>query len=57
MNETLALYDHLDALSRTRALSQDESLTLERLQRQLMHGPKVYGLRKELARRGLLRRA
>lgn len=49
---TLALFDKLDAISRERALTDFESYTLERVQNLLMHS-RTYGLRKELASRGI----
>ena len=51
---TLRRYDMLDQLSRTRALSNEESEDLERCQERLIHGPYFPGMDRALARRGLL---
>jgi hypothetical protein len=47
-------FDRLDALSRIQALTEEESIQLERAQNALLTG-RAYGLNKELARRGLKR--
>lgn len=51
---TLARYDMLDDLSRTRALTDDESLDLERCMERLIYGPPFPGSDIALARRDLL---
>lgn len=50
----LMQFDRLDALSRDRALTHEESLTLEMVQDRLLQS-RAYGLRKELVRRGIVR--
>lgn len=47
----LKVFDRLDALSRERALTEQESITLEMVQERLLRS-RAYGLRKELIRRG-----
>lgn len=51
---TLRRFDQLDALSRSRALTEEESLELERAQERLIYGPFFAGMDRELAARGLL---
>lgn len=51
-----ALFEELDALSRTRALTASESLKLEWSMDKLTKGRSGYGLNKELARHGVRRR-
>lgn len=45
-----AIFDALDDLSRTRALTDAESLALERAQQRMRKGRVSYGINKELAR-------
>jgi hypothetical protein len=53
-DDALAAFDRLDALSRTRALTEAESLSLEHCMDRLIYGPQSYGMRIALAKRGLL---
>lgn len=48
-----AIFDALDHLSRTRALTDAESLALERAQQRMRKGRVKYGINKDLARHGI----
>ena len=51
----LETYDRLDALSRQRALTEQESIWLEHAIERLIYGPRWSGMDKSLIRRGLIR--
>jgi hypothetical protein len=53
---TLATFDKLDAISRQRALTDEESRQLEKAQWNLIYGPPEPSLRLELSKRGLGRK-